>query len=80
MARPCSPFIPILWLSSHSSGASAWLQSLKASQQLRFLRGKVETPRPNPNQEDQGIPFCLDHHLIAFPAWETLPVATLSPA
>jgi hypothetical protein len=28
-----------------------------------FLRGGVVNPTPTPNLEDQGISFCLNHHL-----------------
>jgi hypothetical protein len=36
---------------------------LEVSRQIQVLRGGVVSPTPNPNLEDQGVPFCLGHHL-----------------
>jgi hypothetical protein len=32
---------------------------------------RLSAPRPTPNLEDQGIPFCLGHHL--WPVWNGRP-------
>jgi hypothetical protein len=37
--------------------------SLRFSQHAFFYAIELPAPRPNPNLEDQGVCFCLGHHL-----------------
>jgi len=45
-----------------------------------FCRFYNKVLSPTPNLEDQGIPFCVGHHLWPVWQWEALPVCMLPPA
>ena len=62
---------PISWLSSA-------LQPFVGFGFLCRFYNKVLSPTPN--LEDQGIPFCVGHHLWPVWQWEALPVGMLPPA
>jgi hypothetical protein len=51
------------WWTLASSKIVVQFQILEASQQNIFNGMGLLAPHPTPNLEDQGIPFCLGHHL-----------------